>query len=389
MQVAATIAYNGATNTATLTPTSPLAYSTTYTVIVRGGSPGVKDLAGNALALDATASFTTAAAPDTTPPTVTGFSPTNGTASVATNVAATVTFSEAMTASTVNTSTVFLRNAAGATVASTIAYNASTNTATLTPTSTLANSTTYTIVVKGGAAGVKDAAGNALAADVTSSFTTVAAPTAPVSLWSNSPTPATVDSGDNQAVELGMKFTSDVNGQITGLRFYKSAANTGTHTAHLWSASGQLLATATFTGETVQRLAAGELCHAGRDHGGHDLRRFVLHDQRTLLGQPVVLQLAVQQRTAARAGQRRRVSLRHRAPCRTRSYQGSNYWVDVLLSTTPQVDVTPPTVTAFNPTAGATNVAINAAPTVTFSEAMTASTINSTTHHFDGRQRRP
>ena len=84
-----------------------------------------------------------------------------------------------MTASTVNTSTVFLRNAAGVTVASTIAYNASTNTATLTPTSALANSTTYTIVVKGGSAGVKDAAGNALAADVTSSFTTVAAPRRP------------------------------------------------------------------------------------------------------------------------------------------------------------------------------------------------------------------
>ena len=42
MQVAATIAYNGATNTATLTPTSPLAYSTTYTVTVRGRLPGRK-----------------------------------------------------------------------------------------------------------------------------------------------------------------------------------------------------------------------------------------------------------------------------------------------------------------------------------------------------------
>ena len=72
-----------------------------------------------------------------------------------------------------------------------------------------------------------------------------------MSLWSNSPTPSIVDSGDKQAVELGIKFTSDVNGQITGLRFYKSAANTGTHTAHLWSSSGQLLATATFTGETA------------------------------------------------------------------------------------------------------------------------------------------
>ena len=34
------------------------------------------------------------------------------------------------------------------------------------------------------------------------------------------------------------------------MRFYKSAANTGTHTGSLWTASGQLLATATFIGES-------------------------------------------------------------------------------------------------------------------------------------------
>src|SRR3990172_3139712 len=60
-----------------------------------------------------------------------------------------------------------------------------------------------------------------------------------------------IDSGDGQAIELGVKIRSDVSGYITGLRFYKSAANTGVHTAHLWSSTGQLLATATFTGETA------------------------------------------------------------------------------------------------------------------------------------------
>ena len=38
---------------------------------------------------------------------------------------------------------------------------------------------------------------------------------------------------------------------ITGLRFHKSAINTGTHVGHLWSRTGQLLATATFTNETA------------------------------------------------------------------------------------------------------------------------------------------
>ncbi len=48
-----------------------------------------------------------------------------------------------------------------------------------------------------------------------------------------------------------MKFRSDVSGTITGVRFYKGAANTGTHVGHLWSNTGALLATATFTNETA------------------------------------------------------------------------------------------------------------------------------------------
>ena len=59
--------------------------------------------------------------------------------------------------------------------------------------------------------------------------------------------PATVDGGDGGAVELGVSFSSSVTGQVTGVRFYKSVLNTGTHVGNLWSASGELLATGTFT----------------------------------------------------------------------------------------------------------------------------------------------
>ena len=64
-------------------------------------------------------------------------------------------------------------------------------------------------------------------------------------------TPATVDSGDTSSVELGVKFQSDVAGTINGIRFYKAAANTGTHIGSLWTSSGTLLASATFSGETA------------------------------------------------------------------------------------------------------------------------------------------
>jgi Domain of unknown function (DUF4082)/Fibronectin type III domain/Glycosyl hydrolases family 16 len=63
--------------------------------------------------------------------------------------------------------------------------------------------------------------------------------------------PATIDSGDGSSVELGVKFSSEVSGEVTGIRFYKASANTGTHVGSLWTTGGTLLASATFTGETA------------------------------------------------------------------------------------------------------------------------------------------
>ncbi len=63
--------------------------------------------------------------------------------------------------------------------------------------------------------------------------------------------PGTGDSGDGSAAELGVQFTSSVQGWVTGIRFYKAAANTGTHVGHLWTAGGQLLASVTFANETA------------------------------------------------------------------------------------------------------------------------------------------
>jgi hypothetical protein len=61
--------------------------------------------------------------------------------------------------------------------------------------------------------------------------------------------PVTVDGGDGNAVELGVRFQSSAAGTIAGIRFYKAAANTGTHVGSLWSATGGLLAQGTFSGE--------------------------------------------------------------------------------------------------------------------------------------------
>ncbi len=51
-------------------------------------------------------------------------------------------------------------------------------------------------------------------------------------------------------MELGVRFRSDVAGFITGIRFYKTSGNTGTHTGTLWSNGGTNMGTVTFTGES-------------------------------------------------------------------------------------------------------------------------------------------
>lgn len=58
--------------------------------------------------------------------------------------------------------------------------------------------------------------------------------------------PGTADTGDPSAVELGLRFSPTVDGVITGVRFYRSAANTGSHTGTLWSMDGTSLATVAF-----------------------------------------------------------------------------------------------------------------------------------------------
>jgi hypothetical protein len=79
----------------------------------------------------------------------------------------------------------------------------------------------------------------------------VSPPPCPCTIWPSSAMPGLVDAGSFSPVELGVQFRADTNGYITGIRFYKSAANTGAHAGSLWSSSGGLLGSANFTSETA------------------------------------------------------------------------------------------------------------------------------------------
>jgi hypothetical protein len=171
--VAGTVNYSGVS--AVFTPSGNLAFNTNYTVTVKGGVGGVEDLAGNPMAADFVISWTTGAAPDTTPPTVTGTIHANGQTNVAVNTSVGATFSEGMNPLTItNLNFTLKQTVSGAAVAGTVNYSGVS--AVFIPSSNLAFSTNYTVTVKGGVGGVKDLAGNPMAADFVISWTTGVAP---------------------------------------------------------------------------------------------------------------------------------------------------------------------------------------------------------------------
>jgi hypothetical protein len=71
------------------------------------------------------------------------------------------------------------------------------------------------------------------------------------SIWPATAAPANAAAADSASVNLGVRFTASQSGHITGVRFYKSSANTGTHIGALWTAAGVKLAQATFSNETA------------------------------------------------------------------------------------------------------------------------------------------
>jgi Domain of unknown function (DUF4082)/Bacterial Ig-like domain/Bacterial Ig domain/Purple acid Phosphatase, N-terminal domain len=327
---------------------------------------------------------------DTTPPTVTDISPANGATGVSAGANVSATFSEPMDAATINGSNFELQGPGGNQTSATVSYDGATRTAVLDPAAALADSTTYTATVRGGASGVADQAGNRLLTDRTWTFTTAATPPGggsgcPCSIWDGSATPASeAETTDANAVELGVKFRPTVDGQITGLRFYKGTTNTGTHTGHLWSRTGTMLAEATFSNETPSGWQEVTLSnpvtvsadttyvasyHAPNGNYAHSRSYFATSG----VDNPPLTALA----DGVDGGN----GVYAYGPNRSfpsNTFQSTNYWVDVVFQTN-AADTTPPAVSDTSPAANATGVSAGTNVTTTFSEAMDAATINGNT----------
>jgi WD40 repeat protein len=184
---------------------------------------------------------------DTLIPTVLSTLPVNTAISVNPLNGVSATFSKGMNAATIG-SGFELRDINNTLVPATISYNGTNRTATLMPSSQLIVQSTYTAKITGGSGGVKDLSGNSLATDYTWTFTTGALSN---SGWSGAATPVNASENDPNPVELGVKFKTDTDGLISGIRFYKGTGNSGTHIGNLWDSNGIKLATATFANETT------------------------------------------------------------------------------------------------------------------------------------------
>ena len=159
-------------------------------------------------------------------------------------------------------------------------------------------------------------------------------PSCPCTIWSNTG-PTVADNGPDSPVELGVKFTSSVNGAITGVRFYKSGNNTGTHIGNLWDSQGNNLASATFTNETASgwqqvtfssavNITANTVYvasyHTNVGHYSADQNYFA-----TAVSSPPLQFLA---------GPNNGVYGYGASAFPGNSYNSTNYWVDVVFSTT-------------------------------------------------------
>src|ERR1700741_1780498 len=211
-----------------------------------------------------------------------------------------------------------------------------------------------------------------------------AAQCAPCTVWAPTVTPSVVDSGEGKSVELGMKFRADTDGYVTGARFYKSAANGGTHVGNLWSSTGSLLATAQFAGETASSwqqvnfgspvaITAGTTYvvsyFAPLGHYAFDMNYFATSGVDS--GPLHALASGID-------GANGIYSYGSISNFPSLSYNSTNYWVDVVY--VPKGASLPaPTVTSTNPANAAGGVSVISGVSATFSAPMDATTLNSST----------
>ena len=219
-------------------------------------------------------------------------------------------------------------------------------------------------------------------------------PTCPCTLWdsitpdqafdSRGPGQGQADSGDGGAIEVGVKFRSSINGYITGLRFYKSTLNIGTHVGNLWTTTGVLVGTATYTNETASGwqdvtfaspvAIAADTTYVASYHAPNGHYAF----NANFFGTSGTINGPLTAPSAADAGGN---NVYRYSPGSTFPDQPApaNYWIDVVFNTSVGNDSTPPTITTMTPAPNVSGFSTATNVTATFSETIDQSTLTDTT----------
>ncbi|MWV58711.1 DUF4082 domain-containing protein [Rathayibacter sp. VKM Ac-2754] len=197
--------------------------------------------------------------------------------------------------------------------------------------------------------------------------------------------PRTIDSGDSAAVTLGLRFTPTADGFIQGVRFYKSSANTGTHTGALWNLDRQQLGTLTFANETASGWQTGTFASPVAVTAGTP---YVV-SYTTTTGRYSAAEWfwasagydAAPLKVAGGFGAEPAGLYSTTGGFPADSYRAGNYYVDAVYST---VDSTPLSVASQKPLAGSSSVAPSTTVSGAFSKAVTSTSVKMTVKTASG-----
>ena len=154
----------------------------------------------------------------------------------------------------------------------------------------------------------------------------------PCSIWNDGTPTGSFQSNDPDAQTLGVQFQASSSGFITGVRFYKESSDTGTHVGSLWSSSGTLLASGTFSNETASGWQELDFSAPVAITAGTTYVASYFTSTGYPAGDPQGLASAVTNAplTALAGGGVYAYGSANTFPANT--YNNNNYWVDVVYS---------------------------------------------------------
>ncbi len=299
--------------------------------VVNVGAAGFPGQASDGSSYSVDVVFSTSP-PEGLVPSVSSATPAAGSSSIPVSTHPSVTFNEAVVPSSVSFS---VKDPGGNTVAGAVAFDASNTVATFTPSAALAGGTTFTVTVSG----AQDSAGHTMASPFTMSFTSSRSfnvgGQCPCTIWPDVRPSGATDVTDTGALEVGIRFTPSSNGTITGVRFYKDADNTGTHTGSLWTSTGTQLATGTFTGESSQGWQELDFATPVTVTAGTTYVAGYFSPSAHFTGTMNALASAVTNGPLTAQANGGVYAYSSTATFPNSTFNASNYWVDVVFRTTP------------------------------------------------------